>query len=614
MEDKENANRSVWNEVGSTLDNTSVSPKIVNSSVVLKQIMPGTNCNSLNNTTVGDPEPAAVKSKVMSYTQTFLQQTDIKKQQTKPDILNSVPRISEKRILGSYRGRIVPSKINSFRKVPAEGARKNSQSALPKSGVKTGPTTNTTSARDAKVSGNTGPPKLLNSTPFQTRTVRVSVYHPKAILNHEKESSTGVMENNGAAQRNCDRNGKPLLKTVPATANNSVHRTKKLAPSKTVPGSLKAPLSEKHAIGSASKPTDNSKVPTSVDVRRAQLAEWQASKGIKKLPHSIPANSQPRTATCQQTIKEPVESFWATIVEEDEQGLLSDRVNKTLADCLYLIEKGCVGKTIHSTLEKLIVSVPDVKKLAKYWVCQMRLEQFCSMEKVISIYEKAIQAGAQPKDELRHTFTDVIRARRDLPKSDEECVKEENTVNHEGTVSETEIEEAFKEVSLNNKVEYSNEASQESTEVCTKTKQGISKKKKNRNKEQKQKSIDLKNEQAGTNAEKDGILQIETPENEKGSYLIKYNLSTTSHLESTKKKLQCDDSTIKDLKFLTPVRRSCRIHEKGSKLPSMLKDHSPCVSSLEQLGELGDEGTGFIYRPNNALQTVFICQHEQSQK
>ncbi|ETE70811.1 Cytoskeleton-associated protein 2, partial [Ophiophagus hannah] len=115
---------------------------------------------------------------------------------------------------------------------------------------------------------------------------------------------------------------------------------------------------------------------------------------------------------------------------------------------------------------------------------------------------------------------------------------------------------------------------------------------------------DLKNEEIATNAEKDRILEIQTPENEKCSYLIKYNLSTTSHLESTKKRLQCDDSTIKNLKFLTPVRRSCRIHEKANKLPSMLKDHSPCVSSLEQLGELGDEGTGFIYRPNNALQTV----------
>ncbi|KAM3851024.1 cytoskeleton-associated protein 2 [Vipera latastei] len=352
------------------------------------------------------------------------------------------------------------------------------------------------------------------------------------------------------------------------------------------------------------------KAPTSVDVRRLQLAEWQASKGTKKLQNTIAANSQPKKATSQQTTKKPAESFWATIVEEDEQRLLSDKVNETLAECLHLIEKGSVGERVQSILENLIINIPDAKRFAKYWVCQMRLEEFCSMEKVITIYEKAILAGAQPKDELRHTLADVLKARRDLPKTDE-CVKEENIVNPEGP-AEAEIEEAFKEVSLKNEVEPSNETFQESTEICSKIKEDFPKEKKNKNKEQTQKPIDLKNEETGTNAEKDRLLEIQTPENEKGAFLIKYNLSTASHLKSAKKRLQCDDSTIKNLKFLTPVRRSCRIHEKAKKLPSMLKDHSPCVSSLQQLGELGDEGTGFIYRPNNALQT--INQEDQSRE
>lgn len=70
-----------------------------------------------------------------------------------------------------------------------------------------------------------------------------------------------------------------------------------------------------------------------------------------------------------------------------------------------------------------------------------------------------------------------------------------------------------------------------------------------------------------------------------------------------KKKLQCDTnaSAVKDLKFLTPVRRSRRIQEKENKLPKMLKDHYPCVTSIEQLGELGEETNVFIYRQNNAL-------------
>ncbi|KAL7991248.1 hypothetical protein Chor_015504, partial [Crotalus horridus] len=593
-EDKENANKSIWNEVDSILENTFISPKNLNSHV-LKQIKTDTNCNSPNSMTVADPESAAVKSKVMSFTQTFLQKANINKQR-KADVPSSVPCISEKHILGSYRGKIVSSKVNSFRKVPANESR-NYLPALPKSRVKLATTNN------AKVAGNAGAPKVPNSTPFQTSTVRVSVYHPKTILNHEKQSVSGSTENHGTTQKNCCSNRKPLLKTVPTNANNSVQRTKKLAPSKTVSGSLKVPAFESRATMSPSKSTK--KAPTSVDVRRLQLAEWQASKGTKKQHNTIAANSQPKKATSQQTTKEPAESFWATIVEEDEQGLLSDKVNKTLAECLDLIEKGSVGEKVHSILENLIMKVPDAKKFAKYWVCQMRLEQFRSTEKVITIYEKAILAGAQ----LRHTLADVIKTRRDLPKTDE-CVKEENIVNPEGP-AETEIEEAFKEVSLKNKMEHSNETFQESTEICSKIKEDLPKKKKNKNKEQMQKPIDLKNEETDTNAEKERLQEIQTPENEKGAYLIKYNLSTTSHLESTKKRLQCDDSTIKNLKFLTPVRRSCRIHEKANKLPSMLKEHSPCVSSLQQLGELGDEGTGFIYRPNNALT---ISQQDQSRE
>ena len=65
------------------------------------------------------------------------------------------------------------------------------------------------------------------------------------------------------------------------------------------------------------------------------------------------------------------------------------------------------------------------------------------------------------------------------------------------------------------------------------------------------------------------------------------------------------NSAYKELKFLTPVRRSRRLQEKTSKLPDMLKDHYPCVSSLEQLTELGCETDAFVCRPNAALCGMF---------
>lgn len=60
-------------------------------------------------------------------------------------------------------------------------------------------------------------------------------------------------------------------------------------------------------------------------------------------------------------------------------------------------------------------------------------------------------------------------------------------------------------------------------------------------------------------------------------------------------------SNIKDLKFLTPVRRSCRIQRKSSVLPRMLLDHDPCVSSLAELVQLDNDPNAYIYRKNDAL-------------
>uniref|UniRef100_A0A3Q2QP97 Si:ch211-266i6.3 n=1 Tax=Fundulus heteroclitus TaxID=8078 RepID=A0A3Q2QP97_FUNHE len=91
--------------------------------------------------------------------------------------------------------------------------------------------------------------------------------------------------------------------------------------------------------------------------------------------------------------------------------------------------------------------------------------------------------------------------------------------------------------------------------------------------------------------------------------IIKYSVKTTPYLQSVKKTIEGDVSTsmsrrksnIKDLKFLTPVRRSSRIQQISSHLPSMLADHDPCVSSLAELVKLDDDPNAYIYRKNPAL-------------
>ncbi|XP_060942226.1 cytoskeleton-associated protein 2 [Limanda limanda] len=92
--------------------------------------------------------------------------------------------------------------------------------------------------------------------------------------------------------------------------------------------------------------------------------------------------------------------------------------------------------------------------------------------------------------------------------------------------------------------------------------------------------------------------------------VVKYSVKTTPYLQSVKRTIEGDvsssrrKSNIKDLKFLTPVRRSTRINRQSSRLPSMLADHDPCVSSLAELVKLDDDPNAYIYRRNPALLEV----------
>ncbi|CAJ1064546.1 cytoskeleton-associated protein 2 [Xyrichtys novacula] len=102
-----------------------------------------------------------------------------------------------------------------------------------------------------------------------------------------------------------------------------------------------------------------------------------------------------------------------------------------------------------------------------------------------------------------------------------------------------------------------------------------------------------------------GVMET-TPQREDAS-VVKYSVKTTPYLQSVKKTIEGEVSTskrksnIKDLKFLTPVRRSSRIERKSSRLPTMLVDHDPCVTSLAELVKLDDDQNAYIYRKNPAL-------------
>ncbi|XP_023680419.2 cytoskeleton-associated protein 2 [Paramormyrops kingsleyae] len=107
--------------------------------------------------------------------------------------------------------------------------------------------------------------------------------------------------------------------------------------------------------------------------------------------------------------------------------------------------------------------------------------------------------------------------------------------------------------------------------------------------------------------DEEGVKELE------GASVVRYSVRTTPYLQSMRRRIQQDTtpgsaprrhSTIKDLKFLTPVRRSCRIQRQSARLPALLAEHDPCVASLAELAQLDDvvgDVSAYIYRHNPAL-------------
>ncbi|EPQ17686.1 Cytoskeleton-associated protein 2 [Myotis brandtii] len=315
-----------------------------------------------------------------------------------------------------------------------------------------------------------------------------------------------------------------------------------------------------------------------VEERKARLSEWRASKGkmLKRPPSSVITQPKPEGQN-----EKPVGSFWTTLAEEDEQRLLTEKVNKTFSECLNLINEGCPKEEVLNILSDLIKNIPDAKKLVKYWICLARLEPLTSsIENIISIFEKAILAGAQPIEEMRHVIADILTMR-----SQEKVKFGENP--EEACATKEKIQEVnIEDIGVNLESGKPEMENKHHRNVVFQ---------------------DCKKEQV--HKTKDPTNDVKTPNKEtRGDCLIKYIVSTTPYLQSVKKKMQFDEinSTSKKLKFLTPVRRSQRLQNKTSKLPDMLKNHYPCVSSLEQLTELEDKTDAFICRPNAALGRMYL--------
>ncbi|NWQ65160.1 CKAP2 protein, partial [Neopipo cinnamomea] len=618
MENKENDDKLSW-------DQSSVSSEknvTLNSSTIpLTSYLSGTNWNLEGQ--ASKAKATEIKTRHASLTKAFLEIKRIREKQLIAEKQNASISLPKKPALGKYRGKVIPSKINSFRKtVKAEGEKSSltEKKLLPsttKQAASSMPTKSCSAVlKNIKVTVNPRSVKSNGVLPFHSKPPDKAAITSQSGLKKQQLTFTAAPKK-VTVQKLAGGRGPQPLKAASSNPDHRVRGVKKCAdfcgaarpeapakPVSVVPGTKPGQNSKTNGHRNSILPKD------SAEERRARLEDWRASRG--KVMRRPPAYALlgPQSKTEEQEYSS---------ADDLKHILHSEKVNKTLSECLQLTEQGCQGDEVRAMLEDLTQSIPGVKKLAKYWICWMHLEQRVSLEKLIAVYEEAILAGAMPKEELRHTLIDTMKNNESLFKSEnggtviEAHLSELVEVSKEPNSSVEPVQETFKDFcsddvqkaeSDNKKAEASSEAIQkEETDLDLKPREEILPKK---NKKHKGKERTKKKGKRETEQHEDGIKDIaQAISPEKGSdtsFSMKYNPPTTPYLESVKMSHEANYCSAKDLKIVTPLRYSQRIREKMCKLSDIGKDQDPCVSSLEQLGELESKATVFIHKESNAFQ------------
>ncbi|XP_074672832.1 cytoskeleton-associated protein 2 [Strix aluco] len=616
MENKENSNKLSWDQ----LSRTSKKNFILNSSTIrLTNSISGTNYNPED--CASKDEVTEIKSQRVSITKSFLQIKSIKEKQLIQDKQNSSTGLPKKPVLGSYRGKVIQSKINSFRKAPKSEGENSSlpdKKILP-SATKPAPSSLSMSScsvvrKTVKVTNNPNSVKPNDVLPFQSKPSDKAAINSQSCLKKWQPTSA-VAPKKVTVQKMIGGRG---LQSLKAASNNSDHRVLRVKECAEFCGDARPEASAKPiSVVPATKSGQDSKTngnrksvlpKESAEERRARLDEWRASRGkvMRRPPISVLLGPQSKSEEHEFSSGDCLEHV-----------LHSEKVNKTLSECLQLTEQGCQGDEVRAMLEDLTQSVPGAKKLAKYWICCIRLEQMGPLEKLIAVYEEAILAGAMPKDELRHTLIDTMKNTESLFKSEdgatviEAHLSEVVEVSKEPNSSVEKVQEAFKDLS-SDKTDSDDKDEETSSELIKKEEMDLNlkpreeillkKNKKHKTKERTKKKGKCETEEQNEDGVKDIGQAVNSPEENDTSYLMRHNPSTTPYLECVKMHHEANDSSSKDLKIITPLRYSQRLREKMCKLLDTVKDQDPCVPSFEQLGELESKATAFIHNQSNALK------------
>ncbi|NXJ11213.1 CKAP2 protein, partial [Odontophorus gujanensis] len=615
MEDKENANEISWDQSSRTSEEN----LLKSSTITLAAEM---SYNPEDHTSVN--KVTEMKSQHVLLSKSFSHMKNIKEKQMMAEKHSSNVSLPKKPVLGTYRGRVIQSKINSFRKAaPRSEGEKSSLSDEKLLTSTTKPAMKPLSRgsclvvlKTDKVTNypNSVKPNCVPS--LQSKPPVKSAVNSHSSLN-KQPSTSAVVPKKLSVQKVIDKRGPQPLKAASKNSDYGTLGVKKCEDLRE-DGKQEAPAKQFSVVPGAKTGQDykanNAKkslfLKESAEERRVRLAEWRASRGkvMKRPPMSVLLGTQPKNE------EQELSSTGCSL----DQELNSEKVNKTLAECLQLAQQGSQGNKARAMLEELSENIPGAKKLPKYWICWMHLEQMGPPEKLVAGYEEAILAGAMPRDELRRVLIDTIKNTENLVESEdggaviETHLTEVAEMSKELSSSVEQVHEAFKDLNhddqkaedSDNKAETGNDVvKQEETDLGLKPEEAVlpKKNKKRRNKERTKKKGKCETKEQSKDRVKDTAQTVNTPGKDNGTdSLLSCNPSTNLCLESVKIHYEGNDSDAKDLKIITPLRYSLRIREKMFKYSDTPKDFH--ISSSDQLQELESKPTALIHKQNDELE------------
>uniref|UniRef100_A0A4W5KZV6 Cytoskeleton associated protein 2-like n=1 Tax=Hucho hucho TaxID=62062 RepID=A0A4W5KZV6_9TELE len=346
-----------------------------------------------------------------------------------------------------------------------------------------------------------------------------------------------------------------IPQTVPRSAKKSSHGQEEVGWEAGV--GLKTPRDQARVVP---KTEGRRKMTAAQEERMQKLQEWRENRGISYKRPPMPV----RPPRVRRTLALP-QAYWDGMEEEVEARSLVEAVDRCLADCIKLLNEGCLS----SQVQEMLSTVPMAEKFSKYWICQARLMERQGNLEVLPLFEEAVRVVLEPVDELRTVVFEMLK-------------KKEETQGQSPVASEQ-------------------EPVREQDDVV---------------------ELDSTPDPMATPTAVKALIRGDRG----GSSVVKYKITTTPGGFRSQKKEVAVARVLdgQELRFFTPVRRSVRIERSALRYPASLQEHDLCVASFNDLMAQQDEREGegeregdkegggsagpvpnghlYVYRENGALR------------